>query len=298
MTETPDSGGGLWRFLFEQLPVRGALLRIGAEWGELLEHRPYPDTVRQLLGEAIAAAPLLASTLKMPGQLTLQAEGEAAVKLLLVQVSHVLEVRGMARHETQPDGRGLALLGSGRMALIVEPAAPAPRYQTLVPLVGSSLQESLMHYFRQSEQLPTWLMLHADESGLAGLMLQRLPTARDAATDTIVEGWHRLGLLADTLQVRELMTLPVPQLLHRLFHQEALRLFEPQPVHIRCRCSHGRISEMLLGLGRKEVDEILAEQGRLQIECGFCGRSYTYLPAEVSQLFAASTADPDAGTRH
>ncbi|HXG29857.1 MAG TPA: Hsp33 family molecular chaperone HslO [Nevskiales bacterium] len=298
MTESPDSNAGLWRFLFEQLPVRGALLRIGTEWGELLAHRPYPDAVRQLLGEAIAAAPLLASTLKTPGRLTLQAESEGAIKLLLVQVSHVLEVRGMARHEAQMDGSGLALLGNGRMALIVEPAAPAPRYQTLVPLVGSSLQESLMHYFRQSEQLPTWLMLHADASGLAGLMLQRLPAVGDVEADAIEEGWHRLGLLADTLQVRELMTLPIPQLLQRLFHQEDLRLFEPQPVHLRCRCSHGRISEMLLGLGRKEVDDILAEQGRLQIECGFCGRSYTYLPAEVSQLFAASTADPAGGSRH
>ncbi|MGH8455340.1 MAG: Hsp33 family molecular chaperone HslO, partial [Nevskiales bacterium] len=257
----------------------------------------YPDAVRQLLGEAMAAGPLLASTLKLEGQLTLQAEGEGPVKLLLVQVNHQLELRGTAKHDAAVTGEGLALLGAGRLGLIIEPAHSGKHYQALVPLVGKRLQESLMHYFHQSEQLPTWLMLSAGESGLGGLMLQRLPAAGET-TDEIEEGWHRLGLLADSLQPQELVSLPGLELLRRLFHQEALRVFEPQPVHLRCRCSHGRISEMLLGLGQKEVDEILSEQGKLEIECGFCGRSYTYLSAEVEQLFKASTVEPPTGSRH
>jgi molecular chaperone Hsp33 len=301
-TEVSDSANGLWRFLFEHLPVRGALVRVGAEWRDLLSHKSYPDSVRQLLGEAMAAGPLLASTLKFEGQLTLQAEGDGPVKLLLVQVNHQLEVRGTARHDATVTGEGLALLGAGRLGLIVEPTHSGQHYQALVPLVGQRLQESLTHYFHQSEQLPTWLMLQVSESGLAGLMLQRLPAAAgqiaDETTEEIEEGWHRVGLLADTLQPQELLSLPGPQLLHRLFNQELLQVFEPQPVHLRCRCSHGRISEMLLGLGRKEVAEILSEQGKLEIECGFCGRSYSYLPAEVEQLFKASTVEPPTGSRH
>jgi molecular chaperone Hsp33 len=295
--ELVDSTTGLWRFVFAQLPVRGALVRIGGEWRELLAHRSYPDAVRQLLGEAMAAGPLLASTLKFKGQLTLQAESEGTVKLLLVQINDQLEMRGMARHEGAVAGEGLALLGSGRLGLIVEPAGKAPRYQTLVPLVGQRLQDSLAHYFQQSEQLPTWLMLSAGESDLAGLMLQRLPHADDLS-ETVEEGWYRLGLLADTLQAQELLNLPATELLHRLFHQEPLQLFEPQPVQLRCRCSHGRISEMLLGLGRKEVDDILAEQGRLEIECGFCGRRYVYTGAEVQSLFTAQRSPPPTATQH
>lgn len=296
MTETPGTTG-LWRFVFGELPVRGALVRMGEEWRELLSHRAYPDSVRRLLGEAMAAGPLLASTLKFRGQLTLQAEGEGTVKLLLVQVNDQLEIRGMARHEGAVHDEGLALLGSGRLGLIIEPEGKAPRYQTLVPLVGRRLQESLTHYFEQSEQLPTWLMLGAGEDTLAGLMLQRLPHT-DFDAEEVAEAWYRLGLLADTLQEQELLELPAAELLHRLFHHEGLQVFEPRAVHLRCRCTHGRISEMLLGLGRKEVEEILAEQGRLEIECGFCGRHYTYQLAEVSQLFSASTTDPASESRH
>jgi molecular chaperone Hsp33 len=302
MAESPLASGTpgsnqLWRFLFDGVPVRGALVRIDAQWRDLLAHRPYPDNVRELLGEAMAAAPLLASNLKFAGKLTLQAEGEGPIKLLLVHITHDFEMRGTARHEGETTGDGLALLGGGRLGLIFEPAQQGSRYHAMVPLVGRNLEESLTHYFRQSEQLPTWLRLYASESGLAGLMLQRLP-APQSATEEIEEGWHRLCLLADTLQTAELIGLEEPRLLRRLFHQEALQLFEPQPVVLRCRCSHGRISEMLLNLGRVEVESILAEQGQVEIECGFCGKQYRYDAAEVTQLFAASDSAPGSELRH
>lgn len=296
-SSTAPGSNQLWRFLFDGVPVRGALVRIDAQWRDLLAHRPYPDNVRQLLGEAMAAAPLLASNLKFAGKLTLQAEGEGPIKLLLVHITHDFEMRGTARHEGEAEGDGLALLGGGRLGLIFEPAQQGSRYHAMVPLVGQNLEESLVHYFRQSEQLPTWLRLHASESGLAGLMLQRLP-APETASEEIEEGWHRLCLLADTLQTDELMQLEAPQLLRRLFHQEALRLFESRPVILRCRCSHGRISEMLLNLGRDEVQSIVVEQGRVEIECGFCGKQYHYDAAEVAQLFAASDSPPGSESRH
>lgn len=297
MAETAVPEHWLWRFLFEHQPVRGAFLRIGANWGELLAHRDYPQAIQQLLGEAMAAAPLLASNLKFEGQLTLQAEGQGPLKLLLVQINQQLEMRGTARHESAIAGEGLALLGNGQLALTIEPARQGARYQALVPLVGTRLQESLRHYFHQSEQLPTWLMLHADESGLGGLMLQRVPADAQQA-DTADEDWHRLCLLADTVRPAELMGVSGPELLRRLYHHESLRIFEPQAVTLRCRCNHGRISEMLLNLGRQEVEEILTEQGQVEVECGFCGKKYRYQAAEVEQLFQASVLEPPSESRH
>lgn len=290
-------GNTLQRFMFAESPVRGAVVQIGSGWRELLAHRDYPADVRNLLGEAMAAAPLLASSLRFEGRLSLQAEGNGPVKLLLVQISHDLEVRGVARHSEDAAGQDLpTLLGQGRFGMIIEPQG-RESYQAIVPLTGGRLQDCLRSYFEQSEQLATWLCLAADEESLAGLMLQRMPVS-DHADGESDESWARLLLLAGTLQSRELLHLPAEEILHRLFHQETVKLFDPQPVALRCRCSHGRISEMLLSLGRKEIDSILAEQGQIEIECGFCGRRYVYSPNEVLALFDAQAAPPPTESRH
>lgn len=288
----------LWRFVFEDSPVRGSLVQLGSGWRDLLVHRRYPPPLQRLLGEALAAGPLLASQLKFDGQLSLQGEGDGWVKLLLVQVTNTLEVRGVVRHAGGREGDGQsfsALLGKGRLGLIIEPSR-AQRYQGLVPLAGTRLAESLQAYFERSEQLPSWLLLAADEERAAGLLLQRLPGGGEG--EEADEGWKVARMLAQTLSERELLELPGPEVLRRLYHASRLRLFDAEPVVVRCRCSHARTSELLLGLGAKEVRSILKEQGKVEIECGFCGEQYVYYRTEIEQLFAASDAKPGSEHRH
>lgn len=296
-TSADDSADQLWRFVLENSPVRGSLVRLGPGWRELLQHRRYPPQLQRLLGEALAAGPLLASQLKFDGQLTLQGEGDGWVKLLLVQVTDSLEVRGVVRHTNGREGDGQsfsALLGKGRLGLIIEPAR-GQRYQGLVPLTGTRLADNLQAYFEQSEQLPSWLLLAADDAGAAGLLLQRMPGEASEAAD---EAWHQARTLAQTLNERELLELSAPDLLRRLSREYDVRLFRPRPVAVRCRCSHARTSELLLGLGAKEVRDILKEQGKVEIECGFCGRHYTYFRSEVDQLFAAADKSHEGQARH
>jgi molecular chaperone Hsp33 len=297
----PDPAAGddrLWRFIFTDLPVRGAFVQVGSAWRELLSHRSYPDNIRRLLGETMAAAPLLASTIKFEGRLTLQAEGDGPVTLLLVQIDHQLEMRGVIRHGADARGSHVSkLFGNGRLGLIIDPLTLGQRYQATVPLTGRRFQESLCEYFERSEQLPTWLNLVAGAEGFAGLMLQRMP-GFDASDPALLDAWKRLGMLAATLNDDEMLTLPCADIVARLFAEDGVRLFDPQPVMVRCRCSHGRISELLLGLGREEIQSVLAEQGQLEIECGFCGRRYQYKAREVAELFQASARDPETRTRH
>lgn len=285
----------LWRFVFEDSPVRGSLVQLGSGWRDLLVHRHYPPPLQRLLGEALAAGPLLASQLKFDGQLSLQGEGDGWVKLLLVQVTNDLEVRGVLRHANGREGDGQsinALLGKGRLGIIIEPKA-GQRYQGLVPLTGSRLAEDLQAYFELSEQLPSWLLLAAGEQRAAGLLLQRLP-----GMDEGNEAWEQARALAQTLTEQELLELPGPEVLRRLYHNCDVRLFKPRNVTVRCRCTHARTSELLLGLGAKEVRGILKEQGKVEIECGFCGQQYVYYRTEIEQLFAASDATPENGSRH
>ncbi len=292
-----DGTDHLWRFVFDGSPVRGSLVQLGPGWRDLLVNRHYPPPLQRLLGEALAAAPLMASQLKFDGQLTIQGEGDGWVKLLLVQVTNTLEVRGVVRHANGREGDGYsfsALLGKGRLGLIIEPQA-GQSYQGLVPLAGARLAESLQAYFERSEQLPSWLLLAADDDRAAGLLLQRMP---GEDTETADEAWAQARTLAQTLDERELLDLPGPEVLRRLYNECDVRLFKPRAVTVRCRCTHARTSELLLGLGAKEVRSILKEQGRVEIECGFCGRQYVYFGSEVEQLFAASAAKPESDSRH
>jgi len=311
----------LHRFIFEQFPFRGHLVHLDAAWRALIEHRDYPAAIRDTLGEAVAASLLLAATIKFEGVLSLQLQGDGPVHLLLVQCTSGLGVRGLARYRedfpkdeagglrggvagggnTDP-GPIVDLVGAGNLTVTLETGDGTQRYQGIVPIVGERLADSLQVYFENSEQLPTRLWLHADADGVSGMLLQRLPgsTARagaDVAEDAAVDdAWRRVQLIGATLTPEELRTLADVEILHRLFNEDDVRLFEPSPVYFRCRCSRERVSGMLQGLGEAETRSVLAERGEVEVRCDFCNRAYVFDAVDVAQLFNAGVPS-ESGTR-
>jgi len=281
------------RFLIESAGVRGELVRLDGALVEATARTAYPDTVRALLHEAFVAANLLTGTLKFDGRLTLQVRGEARVHLLVVQVTSAGTFRGLARwHEVpEPDARLDEVFGEGaRMVITVEADGRPEPYQGIVLLEGVTLADAIARYFRDSEQLETSLRVIRHGGVVSGLLLQRLPDAdagRALADEASGEGWRRVSALAATLAPDELASLPVPALLHRLFHEESVRLFDAEPLRFGCGCSRERTDGMLLGLGRAEVDDIVAEQGRVEITCEFCDAAYRYDVVDVEALFVA-----------
>src|ERR1700685_798674 len=166
----------LHRFLFERYPLRGHLVHLDAAWRALIEHRQYPDAIRETLGEAVVASLLLAATIKFEGVLSLQLQGDGPVHLLLAQCTSGLGVRGLARYRdddsagTSVDKGGIAdLIGAGNLTVTLETDDGSQRYQGIVPIVGQRLAESLQVYFENSEQLPTRLWLQADSQGVSGM---------------------------------------------------------------------------------------------------------------------------------
>jgi molecular chaperone Hsp33 len=291
----------LHRFLFERFPIRGHLVHLDAAWRALIEHRDYPDVIRETLGEAVVASLLLAATIKFEGVLSLQLQGNGPMHLLLAQCTSGLGVRGLARFRElgaapKPDIRDL--IGEGNLTVTLETDDGAQRYQGIVPIEGERLAESLQAYFQNSEQLPTRLWLHADANGASGMLLQKLPgnsslpAAEAAAID---DAWRRVQIIGDTLTPEELRTLADAEILHRLFNEDDLRLFEPSPVYFRCRCSRERVAGMLQGLGEKETRSVIEERGKVEVHCDFCNRGYTFDAVDVEQLFKAPVA-ADTGT--
>jgi molecular chaperone Hsp33 len=205
-----------------------------------------------------------------------------------MQCDSELQVRGMARAEGAEAVTGLtSLVGSGRIAVTIDPGVGQDRYQGIVPLEGETLAASLEAYFRNSEQLATRLWLGVVGGSAVGLMLQRLPG--ESGDD---ETWRTLEILADTVTGDELVELSAADLLRRLFAEYDLRLFEPRPVSHDCRCTRRHLEGVLRLLGRRELDSIVAEQGEVELTCEFCNRSFTFDPPEIDAALAGDDPDP------
>jgi molecular chaperone Hsp33 len=285
----------LQRFLFENAPIRGELTRLAATWQAVTERHDYPPPLRRVLGELMAAGALLAATLKFNGTLILQLHGNGPVKLIVVECSSDHAMRATAKWEGEiPEGGLRALLGSGRFAISLVPESGQQNYQGIVDLDADSVAAALEHYMATSEQIETRLWLACDEHSAAGLLLQKLPE-RDAADS---DAWPRAGQLAATLTAEELLGLEPRQLLHRLFHEEDLRVFDPRPVYFRCSCTRERVVGMLRMLGREEVRSVVAERGEVEVRCEFCNRRYAFDAVDSEEIFAAASTGAAPPTRH
>ncbi|MFC4258003.1 Hsp33 family molecular chaperone HslO [Marinobacter lacisalsi] len=276
------------KFIFEHSQIRGAWVHLGDSYGDILSQTTYPAPVAQLLGESLAASVLMSSTLKFSGTLSLQANGEGPVTTLLAECSHDRFIRGIARvdeERSQPEGETLnQLLGQGRMAITITPDQ-GQRYQGVVPREADTLAGALEEYFDRSEQLATRLFLFADGKHCAGLLLQRLP----GATEEDDELWERVEHLAATITAEELLTLDSETVLHRLFHEEDVRLFDREPVAFRCSCSRERTLAALQSIGKDECYNILEEQGSIEMDCQFCHAHYQFQRIDIDQLFSGHT---------
>jgi molecular chaperone Hsp33 len=274
------------RFIFEELDIRGRLACLTGAWRGMLEGRDYPDAIAALLGHTTALSVLLGANQKGASRVTLQVQGSGPVGLLVADCTSELRIRGMAQFD-QARVAGLAereLLGDGRFALTFEDRQSGQIYQSLVPLEGETLEGIFALYLSQSEQLPAFLRLYADRDALCGLLLEKLPAAdaRDA------DGWNRVTQLAATLTLDETRDAQPYDLLTRLFPEELLRVFPLHPVEYHCPYDPAKVKDMLRGLGREEVDSILAERGEVVIRNEMCNHEYRFDRRAVDEIFTAT----------
>lgn len=279
------------RFLFEDHSVRGQWISLSHSVDQLMTGHDYPAPVKKQLTFAALAANLLTETLKFEGRLTLQTQSGGDLKLLLIQANHQHEFRGVARFNadiTNSDDLKQLMPGA-QMALTIEPRR-GKRYQGIVPMHQHSLAENLEDYFQQSEQLPTKIWLFANDTQAVGLMLQSMPGASDLAD------LDHLSQLAATLSPEEALSLSAETVLHRLFHQDPLRLFPASPIHYRCGCSREKSSTSLSLVPKAELQEILEQEGKVELTCEFCQTTYSYDSIDVEQILANSGHDMNDAT--
>ncbi|MFN2381218.1 MAG: Hsp33 family molecular chaperone HslO [Guyparkeria sp.] len=303
-------GDELFRFSFEDGRVRGVSLRLEPTWAAAIENHDYPPAVASLLGQAVAGAVLMVASLKFEGRLVLQFAGHGPISLLVVQVTSDRRFRCMAKwDDDRLAGAGDHLeeqLGRGQLVLTIEPDDGA-RYQSLVPIAGAGLENAIEGYFQQSEQLPTRLVLAADGEVTAGMLIQQMPETGGIvpASGAAARGFEHVGKLVDTLVGdkgrAEMLAISAPELLHRLFHQEALRIHDVARVAFSCDCTREGVGQMLASLGREELEATLTSDdtpGLVEIRCDFCGSLYRFDRVDVEQLLTSDSVEPPESTRH
>jgi molecular chaperone Hsp33 len=280
----------LRRFMFDDFPVRGALVRLNQSWLDILNVAGHSQLTRPMLGKTLAAAGLLTSNLKFEGSLSLQIQSAGYVRLLVGECSDQGDLRGVVRiNESEDLPAEIPALKNAVLSINLHQADSGQRYQGIVPFEDGSLSRAVEAYFLQSEQLETRLWLAVGERSAAGLLLQKMPEDNPDP-----EHWNRIGILADTVEEDELLSLSSESLLGRLFHEENVRLFKPSGLQFNCSCSRERVSGMLRALGEIEVQETLKERHPIEVRCEYCDQAYEFDAVDAAQIFALAETSPPA----
>ncbi len=287
----------LQRFTFDNSHVRGELVGLKQTLADIYQRQSYPEPVNNLLGELLVAAALLSATVKIEGLLSLQIQTDGPVRILLAETTHDGKLRGIARMDEEKEFTDGRLLGDkGQLIITIEPNQ-GRRYQGIVAIEEGSITKSLEAYFRQSEQLDTHLWIQCENGVAAGLFLQELPELGEVqeSLDVDEDAWNRLNKLAQTIRTDELLYLNNQDILHRLYHEEQVRLYDDQPLQFSCSCSKDRLSVALTQIGYVECQDIIDEQQKIRADCQFCGQHYSFTQSDVNGLFPLESAKNGKG---
>lgn len=297
-------------FQVKQLACRGRVVRMGETVTDILNRHDYPEPVARLLAEALALTALLGAALKMEGKLSLQTKSDGPCDMLVVDYTSAGTLRGyahfdagaIAAHDGAGENATASLLGSGQMALTIDHGQHSERYQGIVPLSNSSLSEAAHAYFRQSEQIPTNIRLAAgllissgshgtaDSWQAGGMMIQYLPETGGYVSPAELsagaeldedERWIRAQTLMNTIKDHELLdpTLPLEQLLYRLYHEDGVHVFNPISLKRDCQCSEQKVEQMLNQFSPDDIKDMIKD-GKIEVTCEFCSEKYSFNPDE------------------
>ncbi len=272
------------RFLFKELNIRGQHIRLQESWQAMVKDRHYPESIVKMMGELTAMSVLMANGMKHEGRVTMQVQGSGPISLLVVDVTHDLKIRGVAKTNQQITTQTTMdeLLGDGQILMTLENTQTQHHYQSYVPREADTIAGCFETYLSQSEQLPSKIWLAANETNLGGVMIQKMPETDGHDED----GWERIVHLTTTVKDEELTTLAAQELLHILFHEETLELFDAEEVVYECPEDRERVTDMLISLGEEEVRRVLAEQGEIVIHNEMCNFHIRFNEADIDQLFA------------
>ena len=286
-------------FQIDGLDVRGRLVRMGPELAKVLDAHGYPDAVSQMLAETLALGAVLASALKYDGLFSLQVQSDGPINLMVADITSDGAVRGYARFDEARVAKAATakgaivprMLGVGHLAFTVDQGDDMERYQGITALEGSTLSVCAQNYFRQSEQLETAIFMAAQVAGdapqVGAIMVQRMPPQTVMDEAEAEDGWRRTVTLLASLTGDEMLDADLASdlLLYRLYNEDGVRAYAPQPLVHKCRCGREKVATTLKSFPRAEI---ITDDGNAQVVCEFCKAHYDFAPAELDALYGST----------
>ncbi len=272
------------RYLFDNKHARGELVQLEDSFQQIIANHNYDVGVKALLGELLAATCLLTATLKFEGEITVQLQGDGPVDYMVINGNEQQQMRGIAKVKEVTQAEGLLnLIGKGVMIITIRPHLGEP-YQGVVALEKPTLAACLADYFETSDQIQTsiWLFTDLAQGKVAGSLVQLLPDGDNKEQQ--IEDYEHLCQLTNTIKAEEVFSLPAQELLYRLYHQEEVRVFDPQTVSYQCSCSEEKCLTAISQFSAEELADILAEQGSVSITCDYCVTTYSFNQEKLASL--------------
>ncbi len=276
------SSSYIQKFIFENLPVKGSLVVLDDAWLTIAEQKIYPDGLRQLLGELLAANVLLTSNLKFDGKVICQIQDNPHFNLVVSECSNQYHIRATAKFTAKDEAMldYSNYLQEGRLVVSIDSKTEGNLYQSIIAFNGSEVSEILNNYMIQSEQLKSWFFLAYTENKVVGFMLQQLPDTHQLHLDDI----ERVFMLASTLTTHELLLDDLERIITKLFNEDNVVVMPQHPVTFACSCSRQRVGEILRNLGKDELTTLIREQGNISVDCDYCNTEYRFTEYELSQF--------------
>lgn len=271
-------------FIFENSAIRGQIVRLESSFHTISQQRDYPSSVLRFLGETLVANVLLSTTLKYQGQTTMQMQQDGPLKMLVAKCNNHLHIRGMAQWDEMASDRNLgATVRHGQLVITVQPDNQADVYQSVVKINNQPTAQVMEHYFSQSEQLPTRLWFAVNHQYAVGLLIQQLGQQDQVDKDRL---WEEVIMLSDTLTENELLNLDNETLLHRLYNEHDIRLFQSKPVEFRCSCNFTKMQGAILIMGRDEAIKLLNQYKKITVTCEYCNNEFIFSEEQVHEILA------------
>jgi molecular chaperone Hsp33 len=290
------------KFLFNHRPIRGQFIRLTETYQSMIRHKNYPEKIQKFLGEALASTALIHGLFKNSGKITLQFQGSGALTLLSIH-GDLSDMRGLVQYSTEAlfteKDSLLSALKTGKLVLTYEAGDDHgnSRHQSILEVISPDMAQNIEHYFSQSEQVETKIWLAVTPLSVSGFLLQRLPSPPTSITETDHSDPNNLGddlcddlwndaiIRAQTLFEQELQTLPLEDLLSRLYSEDEIQLFQPEEIEFKCPCSKDRMERAILFMGKPEVMAILEKEEHVDVTCQFCGKNHAFDAIDIEKIF-------------